>query len=173
MDTYLFPAGLDFGRDVDELASTPDIQSCFLRSHVRMSGRATVNFAKALEAAEIYSVGDFLHLTRDAPGVELKPASVLTLDRYLGQFSGLPENQHAPGTVVPTWLPGATALAHSTGVVILSISRGRLHECSVMHRHLHSRCWFATLAALGPCAGVRACEGRSTGWCRGRRRFRC
>ena len=118
MDTDLFPAGLDFGGDIDELASTPDIQSCFLRSHVRMSGRATVNFAKALEAAGIYSVGDFLHLTREActaPGVELKPTSVSTLDRYLEQFSRLPENQHAPGTVVPTWLPGATALAHPTG----------------------------------------------------------
>jgi len=63
------------------------------------------------------------------------------------------------GTAVPTWLPrvvGVTALAHPP--VWLSISRGRLHKCSVMHRVACNLGWFAILAVLGPRAGERACD---------------
>ena len=115
-DTYLFPAGLDFGLGVNLLAITPGIKSCFLCNQVGMSGRAAVEFAKQLDVAHVYSVGDFLSLTHAECAIaKLAPTSVFKLDRCLPQFPDLPENQHAPGTVVPTWLSGATALAHPTG----------------------------------------------------------
>ena len=111
-DTYLFPAGLDFGLGVNLLAITPGIKSCFLCNQVGMSGRAAVEFAKQLDAAHVYSVGDFLGLTHAECSIaELAPTSVFKLDRCLQQLPDLPENQHAPGTRgCCTWLVPLHAL---------------------------------------------------------------
>ena len=107
-----------------------------------MSSLAVTKFAKQLDTALVYTVGDFLQLTHEtcsALGAQLSLPCVDALDESLQRFPGLPENRHAePGTVVPTWLlrvVGAAALAHPTGVVWFCCAfRGRLHGCSVMHR---------------------------------------
>ena len=122
-DPPLFPHGLDLGLDVETLADTDGIQSCFLRKEVRMSSLAAAHFAKQLKTALVYTVGDFLHLTREACAIEPKPNpfAVQILDQFLQQFAGLSENRHAaPGTAVPTWLLHVVwchSLAHPTGVV--------------------------------------------------------
>ena len=89
-----------------------------------MSSLAVTKFAKQLDTALVYTVGDFLQLTHEtcsALGAQLSLPCVDALDESLQRFPGLPENRHAaPGTAVATRLlrvVGATALAHPTGVV--------------------------------------------------------
>ena len=78
-------------------------------------------FAKQLYGEAVFTVGNFLRITHATINATLSLTCVDTLDEYLQQFAGLPENRHAAlGTAVPTWLlrvVGATALAHPTGVV--------------------------------------------------------
>ena len=88
-----------------------------------MSSLAVTKFAKQLDTALVYTVGDFLQLTHEtcsALGAQLSLPCVDALDESLQRFPGLPENRHAAlGTAVPTWLLRvvATALAHPSGVV--------------------------------------------------------
>ena len=124
VDTLLFPSALDFTRDVHELRITAGIQSWFLRK-AGISVHTAPRFAKQLHTAQVYTVGEFLHVsdtTLTTLGPDRLPYSCIArLDEYLQQFPDLPENQHAaPGIMVPTWLlrvVGATTLAHPTGVV--------------------------------------------------------
>ena len=78
-------------------------------------------FAKQLYTQTTFTVGDYLALTHAIVNAKLSLPCVWTLDEYLQQFAGLPENRHAAlGTAVLTWLlcvVGATALAHPIGVV--------------------------------------------------------
>ena len=51
-----------------------------------------------------------------------------------------------------------TRSPHRCGVVLLCLSRDRLHECSAMHRVTCDLCWIAISAVLGRHAGARACD---------------
>ena len=95
--------------------------SCFLCTQVRMEPMQAAIFAKQLCEQTIFTVGDYLGITHATINAKLSLHCVSTLDEYLQQFAGLPENRHAAlGTAVPTRLlrvVGAAALAHPIGVV--------------------------------------------------------
>ena len=95
--------------------------SCFLCTQVGMKSMQAAAFAKQLYTQTTFTVGDYLGLTHAIVNAKLSLPCVCTLDEYLQQFAGLPENRHAAlGTAVPTRLlrvVGATALAHPSGVV--------------------------------------------------------
>ena len=119
--TPLYPVALAYNLDLGQLAQARDLTSCFLCTQVGMEPMKVAVFAKQLCPQTIFTVEDYLGTTHATINAKLSLRCVRTLDHYLQQFAGLPENQHAvPGTVLSTWLlrvVGATALAHSTGVV--------------------------------------------------------
>ena len=93
--TSLFPPDLNTDLDTIKLAATPGIKSCFLRVKLGLSVFAAANFAKALRAAWIYTVGDFLCVYHMRWPTHLR-RFVEALDRCLAQYPDLPENHHFP-----------------------------------------------------------------------------
>ena len=93
--TSLFPPDLNTDLDTIKLAATPGIKSCFLRVKLGLSVFAAANFAKALRAAWIYTVGDFLGVYHLRWPTHLRHF-VEALDRCLAQYPDLPENHHFP-----------------------------------------------------------------------------
>ena len=94
--TPLYPVALAYNLDLGQLAAAPAMRSCFLCTQVRMEPMKVAVFAKQLCEQTIFTVGDYLgtdHATVNAKVLSLKCVS--TLDGYLKQFAGLPENRHA------------------------------------------------------------------------------
>ena len=69
--------------------------SCFLCTQVRMEPMQAAIFAKQLCEQTIFTVGDYLGITHATINAKLSLHCVSTLDEYLQQFAGLPENRHA------------------------------------------------------------------------------